>query len=80
MRNFFKSRTRLYRAHLRVRKTSGGILDVDSESTVRIINGRPVREIRSPEMLPVKFSGPALLTYPGVVLDTDSQSGLRIQK
>ena len=62
------------------RKAPGVIFDADSESAVRILNGRTVTEIRSPEILPEKFSRPALLTYPGVHLDPDSESVVRIQK
>ena len=37
---------------------SGVIFDADSESGVRIFIGRTVTEIRSPEILPNKFSRP----------------------
>ena len=50
----------------------GVVDDADSESAVRIENESPVTEIRSPEILPVKFSRPALLTDPGVIVDADS--------
>ena len=56
------------------------IFYADSESGVRILIGRTVTEIRSPEILPVKFSRPALLTDPGVHLDPDSESDVRIKK
>ena len=56
------------------------IFDADSESGVRILIGRTVMEIRSPQILSVNFSRPALLTDLGVLLDVDSGSVVRIQK
>ena len=53
--------------------------DADSESGVRIENGRTVTEIGQPEICPMKFSRTALLTDVGVVLDADSESRVRIQ-
>ena len=58
----------------------GVVFDADSESADRIEIGRTVTEIRSPEILPVKFSRPALLTDPDVLLDPDPESVVRIQK
>ena len=43
---------------LGVRKPPGVTFDADSGSGVRILIGRTVTEIRSPEILPEKFSRP----------------------
>ena len=58
----------------------GVTFDADSESGVRILIGRTVTEIRPPEILSKKFSRPALLTDPDVLLDPDPESVVRIQK
>ena len=58
----------------------GVVFDAESESGVRIENGRTVTEIRQSEVLPVKFSRNALLTYLWVILGADSGSVVRIQK
>ena len=57
-----------------------GVVDyADSESAFRIEKGCTVTEIRSPEILPVKFSRTALSTYLGVVLGPNAESVVRIQ-
>ena len=58
----------------------GVIFDQDSLSGVTIEKGGTVTELRKPEILKVKFSRPALLSDPMVLLNADSESVVRLQK